>query len=232
MFHASLITFQADEGGEFHKLEPFFKDNGILYRYSCPNTPQQNATAKRKHRHIVDKMRCLLFQSMLPPVFWVEVINNAVYIINKLLSPSLNNNSPHQLLYHKTPTYNLLKVFGSLCYPNLVKNGSKKFDPRSLPHIFLGVSTIHKGYRCFNTQTRKPSSSSIFPVNFKFHDPSSYTSNLPVPSPSTSLCTLSSILLPVHIPTSISSSPSHHSIVLSPSQTPLPASTSPPYLYT
>ncbi|GAA0159081.1 transmembrane signal receptor [Lithospermum erythrorhizon] len=113
VFHTSVITFQADEWGEFHKLEPFFKEHGILYRYSCPNTPQQNGTAERKHRHIVDKMRCLLFQAMLTPVFWVEALNYAVHIINKLPSPSLNNNSPHQLLYHKTPIYELLKVFVS-----------------------------------------------------------------------------------------------------------------------
>ncbi|GAA0143947.1 transmembrane signal receptor [Lithospermum erythrorhizon] len=169
VFKACLITFQADEGGEFHKLEPFFKQHGILYRYYCPYTPQQNGIAERKHRHIVDKMRCLLFQSMLPPTFWVEALNYSFYLINKLCSPSLNNNSPHQLLHQKTPYYDLIKVFGCLCYPNLTKHITKKYDSCSLPHIFLGVSSLHKGY----------SSPTIFPSNFNFQDPAAYFDVLP-----------------------------------------------------
>ncbi|GAA0148625.1 hypothetical protein LIER_08014 [Lithospermum erythrorhizon] len=61
VFQTSLITFQADEGGKFHELELYFKQHGIQYRCSCPHTPQQNGIAERKHRHIVEKMRCLLF---------------------------------------------------------------------------------------------------------------------------------------------------------------------------
>ncbi|GAA0170632.1 hypothetical protein LIER_24855 [Lithospermum erythrorhizon] len=44
-------------------------------RYSCLVTPQQNGVAEKKHRHIAEKIRCLLFQSQLPPIFWVEALN-------------------------------------------------------------------------------------------------------------------------------------------------------------
>ncbi|GAA0152880.1 transmembrane signal receptor [Lithospermum erythrorhizon] len=65
-FNKPILTFQADEGGEFHKLESYFLSHGIHFRYSCPYTLQQNGTAERKNRHIGDKLRCLLFQAPQP----------------------------------------------------------------------------------------------------------------------------------------------------------------------
>ncbi|GAA0166785.1 hypothetical protein LIER_21864 [Lithospermum erythrorhizon] len=69
-FKLPIINFQADEGGEFHKLEPQFKRLGILFRYSCPATPQQNDVAQRKNWHIADKV--LL---PLPPDTTIPIIS-------------------------------------------------------------------------------------------------------------------------------------------------------------
>ncbi|GAA0154731.1 hypothetical protein LIER_37951 [Lithospermum erythrorhizon] len=155
VFQAKIKYFQADEGGEFHKLEPYLNKHGIPYRYSCPATPQQNGIAERKHRHIVEKMRCLLFQSKLPAVFWFEALNYVIYLINRLPSPSLNNQTPYYLLFNLSPDYSMIKVFGCLCYPHLTKQLTSKYFPRSLPCIFLGVSLTHKGFRCYNPEAKR-----------------------------------------------------------------------------
>jgi histone deacetylase 1/2 len=44
-------------------------ENGILHRRTCPHTSQQNGTAERKHRHIVDMGLTLLAQSGLNKKF-------------------------------------------------------------------------------------------------------------------------------------------------------------------
>ncbi|GAA0173003.1 hypothetical protein LIER_41441 [Lithospermum erythrorhizon] len=132
---------------------PVLSPTGI--KYSSPTTPQQNGVGERKHRHLAEKIRCLLFQSQLPPTFWVEALNYVVYLINKLPSPSLSNKSPYQILFQTQPDYAMIKIFGCLFYPHLTKQIQSKYSPRSLPCIFLGISATHKGYRCYNPEAKR-----------------------------------------------------------------------------
>ncbi|GAA0159187.1 hypothetical protein LIER_16024 [Lithospermum erythrorhizon] len=155
VFQSHIKQFQADEGGEFHKLEPYLNKHGILFRYSCPAISQQNRVAERKHRHVAEKLRCLLFQSQMPNVLWVEALHYVVYLINRLPSTSLNNATLYHLLFKQQPDYSMIKTFGCLCYPHLTKQINSKYSPRTLPCIFLGVSPIHKGYRCYNPEAKK-----------------------------------------------------------------------------
>lgn len=47
----------------------FYDDHGILHQTYCVETPQQNSKVERKHRHLLDVTRVLLFHSNLPKVF-------------------------------------------------------------------------------------------------------------------------------------------------------------------
>ncbi|GJV67699.1 putative RNA-directed DNA polymerase [Tanacetum coccineum] len=63
-FNKSIKTFRSDNGTKFINLnmERFCKDNGILHQTFCPYTPQQNGIAERKHRHLLNVGRALMFQ--------------------------------------------------------------------------------------------------------------------------------------------------------------------------
>ncbi|KAD1423642.1 hypothetical protein E3N88_42847 [Mikania micrantha] len=57
------------------------------------------------------------------------------------------------LLKQRKPDLSFLRVFGCQCYPHLRAYNKHKLDFRSTSCVFLGYSTTHHGYRCFDTAT-------------------------------------------------------------------------------
>jgi len=44
----------------------FFQSLGIIHQTTCVSTPQQNGIVERKHKHLLETSRALLYQSHLP----------------------------------------------------------------------------------------------------------------------------------------------------------------------
>ncbi|XP_052623263.1 uncharacterized protein LOC128128412 [Lactuca sativa] len=57
---------------------------GILRQFSSAHTPQQNGVAERRNRTLKDAARMMLCDSKLPVFFWVEAINTACYVQNRV----------------------------------------------------------------------------------------------------------------------------------------------------
>ncbi|GJS17193.1 ribonuclease H-like domain-containing protein [Tanacetum coccineum] len=135
-FKCEIKSFQCDHGGEFdnRRLHTLFAENGIQFRFSCPQTSQQNGKSERMIRTINNLIRTLLFLENLPPTFWVEALNMAIQLLNILPSTAIANDIPYTRLYGKDPNYTLLRIFGCLCYPHLYP--SHKLEPRATPSIF------------------------------------------------------------------------------------------------
>jgi len=85
-FDHKIRAVQTDWGGEYEALNSFFKRIGIDHHVSCPHAHQQNGSAKRKHRHIVDMGLSLLSHASVPLKFWDEAFSTVVYLINRLPS--------------------------------------------------------------------------------------------------------------------------------------------------
>ncbi|GJZ46817.1 ribonuclease H-like domain-containing protein [Tanacetum coccineum] len=113
-FKCEIKSFQCDHGGEFdnRRLHTLFAQNGIQFRFSCPQTSQQNGKSERMVRTINNLIRTLLFQANLPPTFWVEALNMATHLLNILPSTAIANDIPYTRLYGKDPNYTLLRIFG------------------------------------------------------------------------------------------------------------------------
>jgi transposase InsO family protein len=142
---------QSDWGGEYQKTHnTFFRSLGIAHRVSCPHTHQQNGSAERKHRHIVETGLALLAHAHIPLKFWYEAFLTATYLINRLPTRVIDNKCPLERLFNTPPNYSLLRVFGCACWPNLRPYNKHKLSFRSKECVFLGYSSLHKGYKCLD----------------------------------------------------------------------------------
>lgn len=119
-------------------LKSFLRQHGIEHQTSCVDTPQHNARVERKHRHILNIARALLFQAKLPVTFWGESILTASHLINRTPFVVLNGSTPYELLHSSKPSLDSLRVFGCLCYAHRRPRNRDKFSDRSRKCLIVG----------------------------------------------------------------------------------------------
>ncbi|KAI3788114.1 hypothetical protein L2E82_00783 [Cichorium intybus] len=147
-FSKTVKMFRSDNGTEFvnSKVKNFFEKEGILHQTTCVYTPQQNGVVERKHRHLMNVARSLLFQSGLPLNLWGETVLTATFLINRTPTSILSGKSPFEMVYKVEPNFDFLRVFGCLCFATKLNN-SDKFAPRSDKCVLIGFSNLKKGYK-------------------------------------------------------------------------------------
>ena len=65
----------------------------------------------------------------------------------------MDNKTPFELLFHKPPEYNHLKVFGCLCFASTIVHTRNKFSLRARRCVFLGYLCTVKGYKLYDLDT-------------------------------------------------------------------------------
>jgi histone deacetylase 1/2 len=63
--------------------------------------------------------------------------------------------TPLGLLLHETPDYTFLKVFGCACWPHTRPYNNHKLEFWSKKCVFLGYSSLHKGYKCLHVPSNR-----------------------------------------------------------------------------
>ena len=151
-FHTKIQTLRIDNGSEFvnKKLTQFLQNHGTVHQRTFPQMPKQNGRVERKHMHLIETIITLLHHTYLPLTYWVEALSTSNYLINRLPKLVLNNKLLFELLYHKSPSYDLFKPFGCLCYLWLRPYCKNKLEQRSNLCIFIRYSPYSKGYRCLD----------------------------------------------------------------------------------
>ena len=141
-FDSKIKIVRSDNGTEFlnRKMETFLNLNGILHQTTCVYTPQQNGVVERKHRHILNVARSLLFQSGLPIKYRGEAVLTSVFLINRMPTSVLKGQSPYELVFKKMPVFDHIRVFGSLCFATKLNN-LDKFSERAEKCVLLGYSS-------------------------------------------------------------------------------------------
>ena len=170
-FRLPIVALQTDNDREFdnYTMRRFLQAHGMAFRLSCPYTSAQNGKAERTLRTLNDSVRAMLLHASAPPQFWVEALATATNLINIQPCRATGTMTPHQLLFGTPPTYDHLRVFGSLCFPNQTATTANKLCPRSVPCVFLGYPADHKGYRCYASSLHGTSCSTSLSSPFVKH---------------------------------------------------------------
>lgn len=141
--------YQTNNGTEFLNKEfnEFLKKNGVQRRLTVAYSPEQNGTAERKNRTLIEMARCLFLQSELPASFWAEAVSTANYIRNRCPTKSLDGRTPYEVWNGSVPNVKYFKEFGSKIIVLGRKPGKSKLEDRGKKGIFLGYDDNSKGYR-------------------------------------------------------------------------------------
>jgi hypothetical protein len=130
MFNRNIIIVQSDWGGEYEKLNSFFTKIGIMHQVSCPHAHQQNKSAERKYRHIVEVGLSLLASASMHLKFWDEAFLTTSYLINRTPSKVIHHQTPLDRLYQIKSNYSLLRIFGCAYWTNLRPYNQRKLEFR------------------------------------------------------------------------------------------------------
>ncbi|CAI7746128.1 unnamed protein product [Closterium sp. NIES-53] len=152
-----LKAFQCDGAGEYRSTEftTYLQERGIRRLFSLPHAHQQSGVAERLNRTLQEKMRALLAQAQLGPLYWPFAMDHAALLHNLLLSSALPNNaSPHLLWTGKLGTTKLLRVFGCVVQYRPPTAPLGKFDQRAKWGLHLGIEKLYFAWRIMDSRCR------------------------------------------------------------------------------
>ncbi|CAI7885631.1 unnamed protein product [Closterium sp. NIES-53] len=152
-----LKAFQCDGAGEYRSTEftTYLQERGIRRLFSLPHAHQQSGVAERLNRTLQEKMRALLAQAQLGPLYWPFAMDHATLLHNLLSSSSLPNNaSPHLLWTGKLGTTKLLRVFGCIVQYGPPTAPLGKFDQRAKWGLHLGIEKQYSAWRIMDYRSR------------------------------------------------------------------------------
>nr|GEU32962.1 putative ribonuclease H-like domain-containing protein [Tanacetum cinerariifolium] len=85
---------------------------GIKREFSVARTPQQNRVAELKNKTLIKASRTMVVDSLLPILFWADVVNTACYVQNRVLVTKPHNKTPYELILGRTPSIGFMRPFG------------------------------------------------------------------------------------------------------------------------
>ena len=149
---AKIKCFRTDRGGEFTSTEfnEFCERSGIVRHLTAPYSPQQNGIVERRNRTLLEMTRSLLKHVSLPLHLWGEAVRHATYLINRVGTKALTDQTPYEVLKGRKPNIEHLRIFGCKCYAKIEKPFPKKLDDRSRTLIHLGTEPGSKAYRLYD----------------------------------------------------------------------------------
>ncbi|GFX04043.1 retrovirus-related Pol polyprotein from transposon TNT 1-94 [Trichonephila clavipes] len=139
----SVKEFLCDNGGEFDNkdVHEILHSNGITQRLTAPYTPEQNGASEREMRTTIEMARTLKYSNpevSFPAAIWAELVNSAIYILNRTGKSSIENTSPYELWLKKKPRLKHLRIIGSQCYAHVPAQKRRKMDKKAIQGYLVG----------------------------------------------------------------------------------------------
>ena len=148
---------KSDNGGEYksRSLANYLLGHGISHNFAVPYTPQQNGTAERTNRIVIEKARCMLLDAGMPSWFWADAVSTAVYQRNITPSTTIKMKTPNGVFFNRKVYVGHLKVFGCKAQVYVPGKIRQKWDPTSKSCVFIGYTSSHRNYRFYDKEGKK-----------------------------------------------------------------------------
>nr|GEV67010.1 ribonuclease H-like domain-containing protein [Tanacetum cinerariifolium] len=136
-------------------LTKVFENNNTCV--ACKKGKQHRASCKTKpvlKGNFIEVDRTMLADSLLSISFWVEAVNTARYVQNRVLVTKPHNKTPYELLHGRSLSIGFMRPFG---YPVTILNTLDplgKFEGKFDEGFLVGYSVNSKAFRVFNSRTR------------------------------------------------------------------------------
>ena len=147
------VAFRTDNSGEYmsSKLQRFLKAHGIAHQNSASCSIYPNPVSKRAIRTIKEKSRAMMLEASAPICFWAEAVACSTYLLNRLPSTAIDNQTPYQRWYKSLPKLDHLRPFGCLAHARILEQlRPPAWSPRIIRGIMVGYTQNHNEYRIFD----------------------------------------------------------------------------------
>lgn len=152
-----IKVLRSDRGGEFcsRQFLEFCEITGIKRQFTAPYNPQQNGVVERRNCTVVAMIRSCLKEMKMLSTMWGEALRHSVYVLNRLATRSLSNETPYEAWTGKKPDVSYMRVFGCVAYMKESNIHTGKLDDRSRKVVHLGREPGTKAYRLFDPNSGK-----------------------------------------------------------------------------
>jgi hypothetical protein len=135
-----LKRLKSDNGGEYcnKDFDNYYSCHGIHREKIVLGTPQENGVLERMNVTIMERARSMTLHAGFPLQFWVYVVDNVVYLINKGPSSFLDGGIPKEAWIGKKVNYSFFKTFGCEVFVHIDKENRTKIEGKSKKCIFVG----------------------------------------------------------------------------------------------
>ncbi|WVZ52663.1 hypothetical protein U9M48_003701 [Paspalum notatum var. saurae] len=155
--HKPMRAIRSDNSGEFRnsRFENFCRDLGLEHQFSSPYTPPQNGVVERKNRTLVEMARTMLDEHKTPRRFWVEAVNTACYIVNRIFLRAFLGKTSYELRFGRQPSVKHLRAFGCRVFVLKKAGHLDKFESCCLDGIFLGYASSSRAFRVWISEAKQ-----------------------------------------------------------------------------
>ncbi|GJW20283.1 ribonuclease H-like domain-containing protein [Tanacetum coccineum] len=128
---------------------------GNLREFSVAIYSSQKWSTERKNRTLMRLLVTMLAEFKLHTnCFWLEAVNTACYVQNRVLVIKPHNKTPYELFLGRKPALGFMRPFGCLVTSLNTIDHLGKFDGKTDEGFFVGYSINSKAFRVFNSRTR------------------------------------------------------------------------------
>lgn len=103
----------------------------------------------------MEMARSLLKHMRMPNYLWGEAIRHATYLIKRIATRSLQDQTPYEALRGRKPNISHMCIFGGIGYAKIDKVHLRKLGDRSRTLVHLGTEPGSKDYKLFDADTRR-----------------------------------------------------------------------------